>query len=362
MTGPVRRIRVLVVDDSAFARKVVREVLTADPEIEVVGIARDGLDAIEKIAELAPDVLTLDLLMPNLDGVGLLRALAGRPSPRVVIVSTAEQDSDLAVEALQAGAVEIVHKPTSLATARLYELSKELVEKVKIAATAYRSGIDAPPSPGLPAATRALAGSAPGDRPSVPLRVILVGSSTGGPQALTRLLSGLPADLPVPVAVVQHMPVGYTTALAARLDSISPLAVVEASEGLVLRPGLVVLGRAGLHMRLVREGDVERVHLDVAPLESQHRPAVDELFSSAAATYGAAALAVVLTGMGEDGLKGSRALAAAGAWIFTEAMSSCVVYGMPRAVAEAGLSTRSVALADMAPALSALFAADRASR
>jgi len=345
-----RPIRVLVVDDSAFARKVMRDVLTADPDVEVVGIARDGLDALEKIAELDPDVVTLDLLMPNLDGLGVLRALAGRPSPRVVVVSTAEQDGELAVDALQAGAVDLVHKPTSLATARLYELSRELVEKVKAAAIARPDTLDAGGEP---------AGVMLGAHPPVRPRVLVVGASTGGPQALTRLLSALPADLPVPIALVLHMPVGYTTALAARLDGVSPLDVVEASEGLVLRPGLAVLARAGLHMQLVRDGEGSRVHLDIAPLTSPHRPSVDELFLSAARTYGAAALGVVLTGMGEDGLAGSRALAAAGAWVFTEAMSSCVVYGMPRAVAEAGLSTKSLVLAEMAPTLNALFAPSR---
>jgi two-component system chemotaxis response regulator CheB len=345
----VSPIRVLVVDDSAFARKVVREVLTGDPAVEVVGIARDGLDALEKIGELAPDVMTLDLLMPNLDGLGVLRALAGRASPRVVIVSTAERDGDLAVEALQAGAVEIVHKPTSLATARLYELAAELLEKVKIAAVARPGAVNV---------------SAPGeasvesfsDRPPVPPRVVVVGASTGGPQALTRLMSSLPADFPLPVALVLHMPVGYTAALAARLDGVSPLDVVEASEGLVLRPGLAVLARAGLHMQLVSDGGHERVHLDMAPLETPHRPAVDVLFASAAKAYGAAALGVVLTGMGEDGLQGSRALTEAGAWIFTESISSCVVYGMPRAVAEAGLSRRSFTLSEMAPAIAAFVA------
>jgi two-component system, chemotaxis family, protein-glutamate methylesterase/glutaminase len=346
-------IRVLVVDDSAFARKVVRDVLSGEADIEVVGIARDGLDALEKIAELSPDVVTLDLLMPNLDGLGVLRALAGRASPRVVVVSTAEQDGELAVEALQAGAVDIVHKPTSLATARLYELSQELVSKVKTAALARPNAVDAPGS----SADAVFVG-----RPQIPPRVVVIGTSTGGPQALTRLLSALPADLPVPVALVLHMPVGYTAALAARLDGISPLEVVEATEGLTLRPGLAVLGRAGVHMRLVRDGDFERVHLDVSPLESPHRPSVDELFLSAARTYGGAALGVVLTGMGEDGLQGARALAAAGAWIFTESMSSCVVYGMPRAVVEAGLSTRSLPLADMAAAIRGVFAPARPAR
>lgn len=338
------RIRVLVVDDSAFARKVMREVLTAEPDVEVVGIARDGLDALEKIAELAPDVITLDLLMPNLDGLGVLRALAGKPAPRVVVVSTAEEDGDLAVEALQAGAVDIVHKPTSLATARLYELGSELAAKVRTAALARNAAAGAP---GVGVVLK--------ERPRTAPRIVVVGASTGGPQALTRLLSELPADLPAPVALVLHMPVGYTAALAARLDGVSPLHVVEASEGLVMRPGQAVLARAGLHMRIENQAGVERVCFDVAPLDSAHRPSVDELFLSAAKTYGPAALGVVLTGMGDDGLVGSRAMAAAGAWIFTESASSCVVYGMPRSVDEAGVSTRSFALADMAAAIRALF-------
>jgi two-component system chemotaxis response regulator CheB len=350
-----RPIRVLVVDDSAFARKVVREVLSGDPEVEVVGIARDGLDALEKIAELTPDVVTLDLMMPGLDGLGVLKTLAASPPtppPRVVIVSTAEEDGELAVEALQTGAVEMVHKPTSLATSRLYELAKELLGKVKTAALARPEAAGAARSSEAEVA-RALALVG---RPLVAPRVIVVGASTGGPQALTRLMSALPADFPVPVALVLHMPVGYTTALAARLDAASALDVVEASEGLVLRPGLAVLARAGMHMKIVRGDGVERLHLDVVPLDTAHRPAVDQLFLSAAEVYGRSALGVVLTGMGDDGLVGSRALVAAGAWVFTESASSCVVYGMPRSVDEAGLSTRSFSLADMPAALCAVFA------
>jgi two-component system chemotaxis response regulator CheB len=348
------RIRVLVVDDSAFARKVVREVLSADPEVEVVGIARDGLDALEKIAQLDPDVVTLDLLMPNLDGLGVLAALGRKAKPRVVIVSTAEQDGDVAIQALQAGAVELVHKPTSLATERLYELSAELVAKVKIAAGAQSSA----PSQERPADVTAVTTR----RESSRARVVLVGSSTGGPQALTQLLSNLPGEFPVPVAIVLHMPVGYTAALAARLDTVSRLNVVEAHEGLILRQGLAVVARAGLHMRIVREGNVERVRLEMVPLHTLHRPSVDVLFASAAVAYGSEALGVVLTGMGEDGLQGSRALVAAGSKVMTQTESSCVVYGMPRAVAEAGLSARAVPMEGMAAALTELFAGRAVSR
>ena len=346
-----RRIRVVVVDDSAFARKVIREVLSADPDIEVVAIARDGLDALEKIAEFAPDVVTLDLLMPNLDGLGVLRVLEGKAEPRVVIVSTAERDGDLAIRALQAGAVDLVHKPTSLATERLYELSRELVTKVKIAAgVRSRVALDGRDLEARP--VRALdRWSREARRP----RVLVIGTSTGGPQALTQLLAALPANFPVPVAIVLHMPVGYTAALAARLDAASALDVVEASEGLTLRPGLVIVARAGMHMRLDLEGGEVCVRLAMVPLDTPHRPAVDVLFASAAATYGSDALGLVLTGMGEDGLQGSHALVAAGGKVMTEAESSCVVYGMPRAVAEAGLSSASLPLHAIPAALGALF-------
>jgi two-component system chemotaxis response regulator CheB len=347
-----RRLRVLVVDDSAFARKVVREVLSRDPGIEVVGIARDGLDALEKIGELAPDVITLDLHMPGLDGLGLLRALAGRASPKVVVVSTAEENGEAAIEALHAGAVEIVHKPTSLATERLYEMSKDLVAKVKIAALARPIASSPAPSPEVPASVEPDRGV----RPAVLPGVVVVGASTGGPQALTRLIAGLPPDFPVPVAIVLHMPIGYTAALAARLDTVSAIDVVEASDGVVLRPGLVVIARAGMHLRLEREGQVVRGRLEVRPIDSVHRPAVDVLLESAATVYREAALGVVLTGMGDDGLRGARAIVANGGWVITESESSCVVYGMPRAVAEAGLSARSLSLPEIAPALCALFA------
>ncbi len=340
MTAP---IRVLVVDDSAFARKVMREVLSADPAIEVVGIARDGLDALEMIGTHRPDVITLDLLMPNLDGLGVLQALRVARGPRVVVVSTNDEESDLVIQALQAGAVEFVHKPTALATDRLYELAAELVAKVKIAGAAKPPPSSPPPVAPAEAKASLEATSA--------INAVVIGTSTGGPQALTQLLAGLPRDLRVPVGIVLHIPIGYTSALARRLDELSPMDVVEASEGLTLRPGLVVLARAGIHMRLVREEDVVRVRLDVAPLGTPHRPSVDVLFESAAQAYRAEVLGVVLTGMGQDGLQGARALHEAGGTIFTESPSSCVVYGMPRAVAEAGLSHRSVPLDRMAAAI-----------
>jgi two-component system chemotaxis response regulator CheB len=331
-----RRTRVLVVDDSAFARKVLRETLALSPELEVVGFARDGLEALEKIAELKPDVVTLDLIMPNLDGLGVLRALTPAGGPRVVVVSISDSHSDLGVEALQMGAVDLVQKPTALATDRLYELSGELVAKV-VAAGQSRPRILAPaPAP------RALV------TPRGTTRLLVIGTSTGGPQALTRLLTSLPKDLPCAVAVALHIPAGYTEALANRLNDACAVRVFEAAEGARLDPGSVVVARGGMHLRLRGGGPSFTTHLDATPTASPYCPSVDALFESAALAAGPAVLGVVLTGMGNDGLEGARALKRAGGRTLTESEESCVVYGMPRAVAEADLSVGTAPIEEMA--------------
>lgn len=329
-------IRVLVVDDSAFARKVVRECLTA-AGIDVVGIAHDGCEALEMIHELAPDVVTLDLMMPNLDGLGVLSALAGKASPRVVVVSTSDSDSLLGISALQDGAFDVVHKPTVLAGSELYQISQELVDVVRAAATAIpRTHTEGPAGPvTLPAL-------------STTREVLVIGASTGGPQALTRLVSMLPANFPLPVAIVLHIPLGYTAALAERLDKVTALDVTEADEGTVLSAGRVVIARAGQHLKLTKKEGQLRCKLDLLPERTHHRPAVDVLFRSAAELVGARALGVVLTGMGNDGLAGAKAIRAVGGSILTESAESCVVYGMPREVVEAGQSTSAAPIELMA--------------
>ncbi|WP_141621773.1 chemotaxis-specific protein-glutamate methyltransferase CheB [Myxococcus sp. AB036A] len=336
----VSPIRVLVVDDSAFARKVLRQVLSSAEGLEVVGVARDGLDALEKVAELSPDVLTLDLVMPGLDGLGVLRALASSAAaPRVVVVSSAGEESELAVAALQAGAVELVNKPTALATERLYELGGELVAKVRTAAAAV---VRAPPEP----APSPEASSSPVARAAAK-SLVVVGTSTGGPQALTRLLSELPVDFPAPLALALHIPTGYTEAVARRLNAHCALEVLEAVDGLELRPGRVVLARSGQHLKLERHGAVTLARLDRQPLRTAHHPSVDVLFESAARSWGSDVVGLVLTGMGDDGVAGARAIREAGGTVLTESESSCVVYGMPRAVKEAGLATASAPLEGM---------------
>jgi two-component system chemotaxis response regulator CheB len=279
--------------------------------------------------------------MPHLDGLGVLRALAGAASPRVVVVSSAGEESELAVSALQAGAVDLVHKPTALATDRLYELGAELVAKVNTAAHAVvRPGVETTPLAKLQA-----------DPASVPWRqLVAVGTSTGGPAALSRLLASLPADFPAPLALALHIPAGYTDALARRLDGQSALEVVEAADGVELRPGRAVLARAGMHLRLERDGGRAWARLDRLPLNTPHHPSVNVLFESVAAGWGADAVGVVLTGMGDDGLVGAGAIRAAGGQVLTESADSCVVYGMPRVVDEAGLSNGSASLKEL-PAL-----------
>ncbi len=334
------KVRVLVIDDSAFARKVLREILSASAEIEVVGIARDGLDALERIAALKPDVITLDLVMPELDGIGVLRALQMQTDPpAAVAVSLTDEDSELGISALQMGAFDLVHKPTALALDRLYELGDDLLKKVIAAGRSERRRSKLPAVRLVTPPPRALG--------TLRTKMVVVGASTGGPQALTTIITGLPRDFPVPMAVVLHMPAGYTEAFARRLDKESAVDVMEAQEGHVFRPGQVVIARAGIHLSIEKDPSGWRASLDVHPVGTLHRPSVDVLFASAAREFGAGALGVVLTGMGNDGLAGSEAIHAAGGRLLTETEESCVVYGMPRCVFQAGLATAEAPVSSM---------------
>jgi len=335
-------IRVLVVDDSAYVRKTVRQILARSPFIEVVGAARDGREALELVEELQPDVVTCDLNMPEMDGLTFVREqMARRPLP-IVIMSIASESGEQALAAIDAGAMGFVQKPTALATDKLLDVSAELIEMVKAAASA--------PPRSQPSAAEPVAVPAPrpdGGR----IDVVVIGASTGGPQALKFLLSQIPADFPVPIGIVLHMPVGYTALFAQRLDESSPLHVVEAAEGMAVGAGTVYLAPAGRHLLFQRDGAGVRTHLSVRPLDTPHRPAVDVLFQSAAEAYGGRVLGTVLTGMGSDGRAGSAWIKAQGGRVITETEASCVVYGMPRTVVEAGLSDGSYPLEQMPRAI-----------
>ena len=336
-------VRVLVVDDSAYVRKVVSQMLGRSPFIEVVGAARDGEEALGLVQELRPDVVTCDLNMPVMDGVSFVRAqMARRPLP-IIIISIAAESGEQVLAALDAGAIDFVQKPTALATERLMDMADELIDKVKAAARSPRRSIAArAPQPPQPAVRRAARG---------PIDVVVIGISTGGPQGLKVLVPQLPADCPVPVAMVMHMPLGYTEMYAQKLNELSPLRVIEAGEGQVVEAGTVFLAPAGRHLTFRKDGGRVITHLDVRPLDTLHRPAVDVLFHSAAEVYGARVLGVVMTGMGNDGQEGAAWIKARGGCILTEAEESCVVYGMPRSVVEAGLSDASIPLERLAEAI-----------
>jgi two-component system, chemotaxis family, protein-glutamate methylesterase/glutaminase len=344
-----RVLRVLVIDDSAYVRKVVKQMLSRSPFLEVVGAARDGREALELVEELQPDVITCDLIMPELDGVGFVREqMQRRPIP-IIIMSIANETAEAVLTALDLGAVDFIQKPTALATEKIFDVSNELVEKVKTAGSislknskVYTSRnpiplVESPPGP---------------SKGTGAVDIVTLGISTGGPQALKQLIPQLPADFPVPVVMVMHMPVGYTEMYARKLNEFSALNVSEAREGDQLSPGMALLAPAGRHLSFYRKADGKvAVHLDTRPFDMLHRPSVDVMFQSAAEVYGSRVLAVVMTGMGSDGKQGAAWVKSKNGIVYTEAEESCVVYGMPGSVVEAGLSDKSFSLSEMAQAI-----------
>ncbi len=334
-------IRTLIVDDSAFVRKVVREMLSRSPHIEVVGMARNGEDALQMVEDLKPDVVTCDLTMPELDGVGFVRKQMARRPVSILILTASPQDAELVLEALQAGAVDFMQKPTALATDDLLGMREELIQKVKDAALAGR------PVP-LPSPAPAAEPPVQRSQAAQKVDVVVLGISTGGPQALRYLLPQFPADFPVPLVMVLHIPVGYTALFAEKLAEISSLSVKEAYEGCVVQGREALLAPAGHHLYFKRNSSGQVVvQLSLQPTNQPHRPSVDVLFQSAAETYRGRVLGVVMTGMGNDGKQGAAWIKAQGGTILTESENSCVIYGMPRSVVEAGLSDAAVPLESM---------------
>jgi two-component system chemotaxis response regulator CheB len=338
-------VKVLVVDDSAYVRKVVTQMLSRSPFLEVVGTARDGREALEIASEKEPDVITCDLNMPEMDGVAFVQQqMARRPVP-IVIISVASQSGEQVLAALDAGAVDFLQKPTALASDRLLDVADELIEKVKAAARAPIRRMAAPFLSNRPAV-------APVSRVgSGTIDIVVLGISTGGPQGLKVVIPRIPQDVPVPMAIVLHMPIGYTEMYARKLNELAAVTVKEAAEGDEVVAGTVLLAPAGRHLTFRRARGRVLAHLDLRPLDTPHRPAVDVMFQSAAEVYGARTLGVIMTGMGADGREGAAWIKARGGCVLTEAEESCVVYGMPRAVDEAGLSDASVTLERMAEAI-----------
>jgi two-component system, chemotaxis family, protein-glutamate methylesterase/glutaminase len=349
-----RVLKVLIVDDSAYVRKVIKQMLSRSPFLDVVGTARDGEDALKMVEQLQPDVVTVDLIMPGMGGLGLIREQMARQPVPMVIVSIASETSQMVLDALDAGAIDFVQKPSALATEKVFEMSSELIEKVKAAGMVHMSPVStlAATTEGAAASVRAVQSASRTIASAVPFDIVVLGVSTGGPQALRYLIPRLPVNFPVPIAVVLHMPVGYTEMYAQKLDKMSQLSVQEAHEESPVRTGEVLLAPAGKHLTIRRDAEGRAVaHLDARPFDTLHRPSVDVLFSSAAEAFESRVLGIVMTGMGDDGTEGARMIRGKGGRIFAEAEQTCVVYGMPRSVIEAGLADRVVPLDRMADAI-----------
>jgi two-component system chemotaxis response regulator CheB len=337
-------IRVLVVDDSALMRKMVTEMLSQSDEIEVIGQARDGADALNKLETLRPDVITLDVEMPVMDGLAALEEIMRRrPTPVVMLSSLTQAGAETTLTCLDRGAVDFVAKPGKSISLNITSVTKELTQKVIAAA---RAKIASPrPIPlvrALPAAMKT-----PVRPGTVSGGVLLIGASTGGPRALQTVVPALPGDLGVPVVLVQHMPAGFTRSLAQRLDALSPLCVREAEAGDVLTPGQVLIAPGGHHLTFHASGAA--VLTDEPPVHGV-RPAVDVTLASLIGLYGRKVVAVLLTGMGRDGARGCKTLHDLGGSTLAEDESTCVIYGMPRAAWELGGVGRMLPLPELAAA------------
>ena len=323
-----RKIRVLVVDDSAVVRQILTQELSRDPQIEVVGAAPDPYVARDKIVALSPDVLTLDIEMPRMDGIAFLRKLMHfHPMPVVVVSSLTAAGSELALEALAIGAVDVMCKPGTAYT--VGDLALQLIEKVKAAAhvrrvrpqdrpTAHTSA--PPPATALARTTN---------------KIIAIGTSTGGTEALRYVLPRLPANAPG-IVIVQHMPKGFTQAFAQSLDRDSQIDVKEAEDGDTVVPGKALVAPGNMHMLLTRSGAVYKVKVKEGPHVNRHRPSVDVLFKSVAQTAGRNTVGVIMTGMGNDGAVGMKEMHDAGAYTIAQDEESSVVFGMPREAIKLG--------------------------
>ena len=338
----------MVVDDSVVLRNLIGKVLSEDPLLEVVASARNGQDALAKVPRFEPDVITLDIEMPELDGQQTLRILQQRhPGIRVIMCSSlTDRGAKATIDALIAGASDYVTKRAS-ADSSIQSLGEDLRGKIRQLFADRTPALTKPClAPAQPAA--AVTPRAPSLRRVAP-RALAIGVSTGGPAALAQVIPQLPADFPVPILVVQHMPPFFTATLAARLDGSSALRVCEAQHEMTVEPGHVYIAPGDFHMEVMQRKGTQVLTLSQGERENSCRPAVDVLFRSVSRVYGSASVALVLTGMGRDGLLGARELKADGATILAQDAATSVVWGMPGAVVEAGLADRVLALDDVAP-------------
>ena len=343
-------IKVMIVDDSAVMREVMQQLLAPHKDIEVVGAAMDPLLAMQKMNTVWPDVILLDVEMPRMDGITFLRQIMStRPTPVVICSTLTEKGADITLQALAAGAVEVITKPTMGLREFLKDSAQEMLTAIRTAAKArVRSQVASTSAPVGKQSADALLNPPPGGlvNQRTTERIVVLGTSTGGTQALEVLLTQLPRSAPG-IAIVQHMPERFTRSFAERLDSLCAIEVREAQNGDRLLPGLALIAPGGRHMLIKRSGGQYLVEVKDGPLVSRHRPSVDVLFRSAAVQAGRNVLAVIMTGMGDDGARGLKELHDAGARTYAQDEESCVVFGMPKEAIKLGGVDQVIALDDI---------------
>lgn len=356
-------IRVLVVDDSAFMRKLISDFLSAEQEIEVVGTARNGEDALKRIKELNPDVVTLDVEMPVLNGTEALKQILAEHDLAVIMVSSqTKQGKDLTIHCLELGAFDFVTKPSGSISLDLHKVRGQIVERVLAAGLSRKrteekvspKPVIKPPSPVTAPRLQTVKGAS--------LRkIISIGTSTGGPRALQRVVTKLPKDIEAPILIVQHMPAGFTASLAARLDHLSQITIKEAQDGDIAKNGVAYIAPGGMNMSLHDQGGSLVIRLSPEDTESRHKPSVNYLFESISNIKGYEKIAVIMTGMGSDGTEGVKKMVASGhTKVIAEKEESCVVFGMPKSVIKAGLAHETRHVDDIAHAIISSMKKERA--
>ncbi len=362
MTQTNTQIRILVVDDSAFMRKAITLMLESDPNIKVIGTARNGVEGVQMVEELKPDLVTMDIEMPQMDGLTALRKIMStNPVPVMMVSSLTSEGASATLDALELGAVDFIPKQLSYVSLDIVKIKEALIQKIW-AIYHRRRTLMAKYALGRKVETRRR--NVPSPVPVRPVSgnfskrnfdIIAVGTSTGGPPALQQVIPNLPHDLPVGVLVVQHMPPNFTKSLAERLNGISALHVKEAEHGETVTPGVAYIAPGDKHLTIKKWGAKIETVLSDEPSDMLHKPSVDVLFNSVADVYKGRSVAVIMTGMGSDGVNGLRKLHSLGGKIIAQNENSCVVYGMPRAAVEAGLSDRVVPVETIAREILTFF-------
>ncbi len=340
----MRKIRVLVVDDSALMRKMIPQILASDPGIEVVGTAMDGLFALKKAKNLEPDVITLDVSMPRMNGIETLRHIVEDfRIPTIIVSSLAQKEAELTLQALEIGAFDFVTKPQDAISVHIGEISRDLIEKV-------RAAYENPPVSIRMMKIRSELLPRKKAKPAAPVsteHVLAIGVSTGGPNALSYLLPQIPKDFPAGIVIVQHMPAGFTEMFSARLNAACDIEVKQAMDGDLVMPGRALIAPGDRHLKIKRMTLGTIAVLSDAPHVGGHRPSVDVLFRSVASEYGQQATGVIMTGMGSDGSDGIGEIKARGGMTIAQDENSCVVFGMPKVAIEKGNIVNTVSLAGM---------------